>query len=152
MVWTNKCWQGPATRSPLPTFASLRICVTTPMCSKQPSVPEIPPFCTQVLMSLFFKQNIDGLHDMMLKKIFPSVLSSKMVLNWLRILAFSSLGIHTPLAHRHWLATLPCQQRTLRIFHSLQSPGQCLYTLYGTLLGPGAEADCSVMTLFNLIP
>lgn len=38
----------------------------------------------------------------MLKKIFPSVLSSKMVLNWSKTLEFFSLGIHTPSAYLHW--------------------------------------------------
>lgn len=131
------------TRSPLPSFASLRSCLT---CSKQPGVPEIPPFCTDVSMYSFFKRNFDSCRDKMLKNILPSVLSSEMVLNWSMSLEFSSLGIQTPSAHLHWSATLPLHQITLRIFHSCWSLGQRLYTLYGTPLGPGAEADLAALT------
>ena len=39
----------------------------------------------------------------------------------------------------HCLATLPLHHITLMILHSLsRSPGQYLYTLYSTPLGPGA--------------
>lgn len=65
-----------------------------------------------------------------------------MVHNCLMWLEFSSLGIQTPSAHLHWLATLHLHQITPMIFQSWQrSSGQRLSTKYGTLLGPGAEAD-----------
>lgn len=35
-------------RLPFPSFASLMSCVITPICPKQPRMPAIPPFCTEV--------------------------------------------------------------------------------------------------------
>jgi hypothetical protein len=54
----------------------------------------------------------------MAKNIFPSTLSSEIVLNCSMFLAFSSLGIQTPSANLHCWATFPLLQITLRIFHS----------------------------------
>lgn len=44
-------------KSPFPSFPSLMSCVTTPVCSKQPSTLGIPPFWPEVSVWQFFRRN-----------------------------------------------------------------------------------------------
>lgn len=64
-------------------------------------------------------------------------------------LAFSNFCVHTLSACLHCLATFPLCHSTLMSLHSLsRSLEQCLYTLYGTSLGTGADLVCAALIVF----
>ncbi len=127
-------------RLPLFSLASLMSYVTTPVCSKHPGIPAIPPFWTDVSINLLFERKVHSRLETALKKILASTHNSEMMRNWSIFLEFSSFGIQTPSATLHCSGILPLLQMIRRIFHRRsRSLGQFLYTLYEVPLGPDAE-------------
>lgn len=129
VVFTHKPWPGLATAQPdlLSPHMPLITWVTTPVCSRKSAISGVPPFCTEMLMYLFFRRNSVSQQDKMLKKLFPSTLSSDIDLNCSTPVEFSSLRIHTPSTYFHCLATTPLLNILCRTFQgSWCSSGQHL--------------------------
>ncbi len=87
--------------------------------------PWSTPFWTEVSIYLFCKKFSVKHCATTLTKIFTSVLSKNIILNWLMFSEFSSFGFHTPFVYLHCLGTF--LQMTLKMLHSRRrSRGQCL--------------------------
>ncbi len=83
------------------TFFALASCIIwlrTPVCSRHPANPGIPPFWIEVLTYPFSIMCVDILFASTEKKILHSALSREMVLNWLKLAEASSLGTKQPSA------------------------------------------------------
>lgn len=132
-------------RSPRISLASRINWVTTPVCSIQPGWDYTFLICGVYV----------GIHQKVLCQPVSTNLEKDFAFHpkqedgvELQSLAFSSFVIQTHSACRHCLASFHLHHTTMMIFHNLsRSLQHCLYTLYGTQLGPGAALVHAALTV-----
>ena len=117
-------------------------------CSKQPAIPGIPPFCTEVSIYSFVRRYLVSLDAKTAKNIFPSTLRKEIGRNWWISSEFCSFGMYTP------SAIIP-RSLIWQFFHAnfrlacnhFRTLGHFLYSRKGIPFGPGVDLFLLLLTI-----